>query len=368
MGRRSLSVAEAAAVLAAGGVVVFPTETVYGLGADARSETAVQRIFRIKGRPADNPLIVHIASVHELVDVAALVPEHALLRRNALQLLNAFAPGPLTLVLPVGREIPRIVTAGLDTVAVRIPQHPIALELISRSGCPVAAPSANRSGSPSPTTVETARSSLGDGSADGADGDGARAVERADGYVDGGPCAVGLESTVVRVRADLLEILRPGAVTESAMADVTGLPVIGPGVPGGTDLRTGGVSSDVAAAAPSPGMRHRHYQPEAEVVLFSDPLRVARWLGRTELDRAGIAVLALAGGTELAALEESSRRASAVLRRFDSLEAYARGLYAAFYEMDRLGVRTILAQLPEPVGLGAALVDRLARASGGRRI
>ncbi len=191
---------EAASILRAGGTVAFPTETVYGLGADARSTAAVEQIFIAKGRPADNPLIVHIAELRQLEE---LVLPYGLL---AKRLMERFWPGPLTLVLPVkpGAVSPRV-TAGLDTIAVRMPAHPVALALIAAADCPVAAPSANRSGRPSPTLASHVLADL--------DG-------RIDGIVDGGAAGVGLESTVVEIDGDAVRILRPGGVTAEALREI----------------------------------------------------------------------------------------------------------------------------------------------------
>lgn len=300
--------AEAAALLRAGGTVAFPTETVYGLGADAGSPEAVARVFEAKGRPQDNPLIVHLASPEAVEGVA---------RRTDLgdRLLAAFAPGPLTVVLPGRGALPESVTAGLSTVAVRIPDHPTALGLLREAGRPLVAPSANRSGRPSPTTWDAVRDDLGG---------------RIDGILKGEVSALGLESTVVDATGDSAVILRPGGVTLEQIQAVDS----------GARLAT---ASD--AQERSPGTRHRHYAPLATVRLVERgdaPSPEALYLG---LDAP------LAGyGHALV---------------FGSVEAYARGLYAALRDADRRRLARVDAQRVEPVGLGRALMDRLTRSAEG---
>ena len=330
-------IAEAARLIREGEIVVFPTETVYGLGADALNPDAVARIFQAKGRPGDNPLIVHLADVDGL-DIVAGEPDVV-----AHHLLSAFAPGPLTVVVPAGPELPRIVTAGLDTVAVRIPRHPVAHELLVRSGRPVAAPSANRSGEPSPTTLAMARRSLGD---------------RPSAYLDGGPCDIGLESTVVLVRDRTVTILRPGAVSAADMRRE--LPDV--------EVRTGGgATTDLAA---SPGTRHSHYQPRADVILFENAEELNRWLEDTTGDEVGvICSQATAGALE----QRPARRGESPLlgrhlRTYSDVSEYARRLYAWLHEFDDIGVSTVVAEYPDSVGIGDALRDRLERSSSRRFI
>jgi L-threonylcarbamoyladenylate synthase len=220
----------AAEVLRGGGLVAFPTETVYGLGANALDETAVKKIFRAKGRPATNPVIVHVARPEDVRPIAAAWPA------VAAELAAAFWPGPLTLVLPKGSAVPAVVTAGGPTVAVRCPAHAVARALIRAAGVPLAAPSANRSTELSPTRAEHVSKSLGD---------------RIDGILDGGPCPGGLESTVVDVTAGV-RILRPGLVTSTMLEAVVG------------PLAAGGGGDGVAK---SPGLMAKHYSPRTPVVL-----------------------------------------------------------------------------------------------------
>ncbi|MCX6021204.1 MAG: L-threonylcarbamoyladenylate synthase, partial [Chloroflexi bacterium] len=233
------AIATAAAVLRRGGTVAFPTETVYGLGANALDPEAVERVFAAKGRPSYDPLIVHLASAADLPQVVRSVPEAARL------LAAAFWPGPLSLVLPRAAVVPDIVTAGRDTVAVRVPAHPVALALIRAAGVPVAAPSANRFGHTSPTTAAHVLDDL--------DG-------RIDLALDGGPAAVGVESTVLDLSGDMPTLLRPGGVTLEQLRAVIG-----------EVATSGNTAIDAHAAAPAPGMLASHYAPRAELRLFAGP-------------------------------------------------------------------------------------------------
>ncbi len=228
------NIAACADILRYGGVVGMPTETVYGLAASVLSDGGLERIYQLKGRPADNPLIVHVESIDQ---AATLTDEgHAeVLRRVA----SAFWPGPLTCVVPAAAHVSRRVTAGLGTVAVRMPRHPVALALIASLQCPVAAPSANRSGRPSPTTALHVIADLGSEIS----------------VLDGGSCEVGLESTVVRITSDRCTILRPGSVSRRELANAIQL-----------SIDVAGTEHDLRA---SPGTRYRHYAPESPVVLCS---------------------------------------------------------------------------------------------------
>lgn len=242
--RDTTALVRAAALLRAGEVVAFPTETVYGLGARVFCEMCVQRIFAVKGRPADNPLIVHVAAVEEVERIARAIPE------SFWRLAQRFFPGPLTVVLQRHPRVPAAVSAGLDTVAVRMPRHPIALELIRLVGEPIAAPSANRSGRPSPTQAEHVLQDLAGSIA---------------AVLDGGMCEIGLESTVLNLLVQPPLILRPGAITAEEISTVLGEAVEywrGP----------------LRGAVPSPGMKYRHYAPQAAVVLLPSWEALYRWL------------------------------------------------------------------------------------------
>lgn len=229
----SRHVVEAAEMLRHGELVAFPTETVYGLGAVVFNETALRRIFEVKGRPADNPLIVHIADASQARELSADLPVECEL------LFRAFSPGPLTVVVPSSPRVSALITAGLNTVAIRIPAHPVALRLITAVGEPLAAPSANRSGRPSPTTARHVLDDL----------DGQIA-----GVIDGGACSIGIESTVVSLASAGPVILRPGAISAGEIANVLGKPVI---------------YADVDEPAASPGMKYRHYAPDVPVILVN---------------------------------------------------------------------------------------------------
>ena len=307
----------AARVIRGGGLVAFPTETVYGLGADALSAVAVQKIFRAKGRPADNPLIVHVAAKEE----AALVGH---LDERSRRLMDLFWPGPLTLVIRAAGAVPKEVTGGLDTVAVRMPAHPVAIALIKSSGAPLAAPSANRSGRPSPTTAEAVLADLRD---------------RVELILDAGSTAVGVESTVIDVTGKHPVLLRPGGVPLEDLDEAAG-PVI---------LPTGGRGKER-----SPGTRYRHYAPSLPVILV-------------EAGQVRAEGLRLAGrGTPAAYVGMSPSPAGAAASvRFASVEEYARGLFSALRELERSGAEVILAELPAEEGVGLAVRDRLARAASG---
>jgi L-threonylcarbamoyladenylate synthase len=307
-------VVAAVEVLRAGGLVAFPTETVYGLGADATNAAAVRRLYAAKGRPAGHPVIVHVAHGAQLDALACDVPDWA--RRLA----EEFWPGPLTLV--VRRRAGAVcdeVTGGRDTVGVRVPNHPLALELLGRFGGGVAAPSANRFGRVSPTTAAHVRADLG--------GD-------VDVVLDGGPAAVGVESTIVAALGDEPIVLREGAVTERDVTRVTGRAVV-----------RDGAGTDIAA----PGTLASHYAPRAEVEI---------------VDAAQLADRTAEHGTFVLALAEV-----AVPDRFERLPAprdvedYARALYARLREADSRGARTILVVAPPADGIGIAIRDRLTRAA-----
>lgn len=317
----------AANSLKEGGLVVMPTETVYGLAANAMDETAVRSIFLAKGRPADNPLIVHIADKGQLEFVSSSVSPIAEV------LFDRFSPGPLTIVLPKHPSIPSLVTAGLDTVAVRIPSHPVALELLKLAGVPAAAPSANRSGRPSPTTFQMAVKEM---------------ERRADYIIDGGPCAIGLESTVVRIDHDALIILRPGAITEEmivqALPPLMARKVIHPG-------------QNESERPVSPGMKYTHYKPNAEVYL-SEQISVEDILKRFPDKRIGIMTLRLADGHDT----------TLKVFHFDTVEQYAQSLYDTMVIMDNMSIEIIIAEAVPDKGIGKALMNRLYKACGGKSL
>jgi L-threonylcarbamoyladenylate synthase len=318
----------AAGVIHAGGLVAFPTETVYGLGADALNPAAVRRIFEAKGRPSSNPLIVHVASVEGARALTAGWPE------TAARAAAAFWPGPLTLVLPKRAGIPDEVTAGLPSVAVRIPGHAVAQALLEVVGRPLAAPSANRSLRVSPTTAAHVARSLG---------------ARVDLILDGGPTAVGIESTVLDLTGSGPRVLRPGSIGVDALSAALGIAVEA------HDDRPGG--GDPASPS-SPGMMERHYAPDAELRIAPDRETLAGWAAaeRGAGSMVGIVALSDAGATGVAG-------AAQVVVLPGDPAGYARGLYAALHTLDAAGCQVILLEAPPCGQAWTGVNDRLRRAS-----
>lgn len=307
--------ADAGANLLAGGLVAFPTETVYGLGADACSADAVARIYAAKGRPADHPLIVHIASMDGLGDWADDVPGYA------ISLARDFWPGPMTLVVKRSGLAGDFVTGGQDTVGVRVPDHPVALGLLEAfvraGGKGVAAPSANRFGNVSPTTAQAVSDELGDYLADG------------DQILDGGPCDVGVESTIIDCTGDVPKILRPGAITAQMIAESTGLEVVG-------------VVEESAIRVS--GSLEAHYAPAATVVLDQSPMAGQGFIAMAD-------VVAGEGVVRLAAPKTH--------------EEFARVLYSTLRAADEQGLETVVVEQPVGDGIAVAIRDRLKRAAFG---
>jgi L-threonylcarbamoyladenylate synthase len=306
---------EAASVLLAGGLVAFPTETVYGLGADACNAAAVARIYSVKGRPADHPLIVHVASMDGLGDWARDVPTYA------IALARDYWPGPMTLIVPRSDLAGDFVTGGQDTVGVRVPAHPVALGLleafVAAGGKGVAAPSANRFGNVSPTTANAVAAELGDYLADG------------DQILDGGACDVGVESTIIDCTGDTPKILRPGAITVEMIEQSTGLTVVG--------------SVEEPEIRVS-GSLDSHYAPAATVVLDQSPTAGQGFIAMAD-------VVAAEGVMRLAAPRTH--------------EEFAQVLYAALRAADEQGLSTVVVQQPVGDGIAIAIRDRLKRAAHG---
>lgn len=320
-------IAVAGELLAAGELVAIPTETVYGLAADALNSTAVASIFTAKGRPGDNPLIIHIADMEDWAPLVTHIPA------AARALADTFWPGPLTIILPAAPQIPKEVTAGLSTVAVRFPSHPIARAVIKAAGCPLAAPSANRSGAPSPTTA-------------------ARVMEDMHGRIaavlDGGDCAVGVESTVVDLSADTPRLLRPGGVTPAQLKAVLGELIIDPAVT--AQLEKG-------AKAASPGMKYKHYAPKARLILVkADAARFAAFVNARKHEQP----LALCFDGEEAALQVPYL----TYGRRDDPAAQAHRVFDALRQLDDRGATVVYAASPAPEGVGLAVYNRLLRAAG----
>jgi len=333
------AIKEAATLLREGGTVAFPTETVYGLGADARNTEAVADIFRAKGRPSDNPLIVHVAAISQLEEL--LEPWSEL----AGQLMERFWPGPLTLVLPArAGAVSPLVTAGLDTLGVRMPRHETALRLIAAAGCPVAAPSANRSGRPSPTAAAHVADDL------------AGAIS---GIVDDGPAGVGLESTVVELvpgggvgGREAMRILRPGGVSAQELLEV------------GEVLEDSEWEPERQAPR-SPGMKYRHYAPQGRLtVVTGDAERVTAHVRRelAEASRNGLRTGVLTYEEHKGLFEADL---VAVCGSLNDLDTAARGLYAALRAFDAQQIESIWAEACPVEGIGAALMNRLLKAASG---
>ncbi len=333
---------QAAEILRSGGLVAFPTETVYGLGANALDETAVEAIYRAKGRPSDNPLIVHIADTAAVKDLADNTPQ------TAQALMDTFWPGPLTLIMPRSSLVPDIVTAGLDTVAVRMPSHPIASALIKKAGVPVAAPSANSSGKPSPTLAKHVIEDL---------------MGKVDVIIDGGNAEVGVESTVLDITVTPPVILRPGGVTLEQLQSVLG-DVVGSPVPD---------TAEMPGTPKSPGMKYRHYSPKAMMLLVEGaPEQVAAEISkRAELYcREGTAVGILITD-ETAALYEPSLYSCCKVLSLGSRKdpnTLASNLFRCLREFDEKGVEVIMAETTDVKGIGQAVMNRLIKAAGGNII
>lgn len=319
---------KAARILSEGGVVAFPTETVYGLGADAFNEKAVCRIFEIKKRPSFDPLIVHVSDFAQVSLLWQEVPP------LAEKLMRRFWPGPLTIVLPKKKEVPDVVTAGLGTVAVRMPQHDSALKLIGFLGRPVAAPSANIFGYTSPTTAQAVSDDLG---------------EQVDLILDGGPTRIGVESTVIKIDKDRCYLLRPGGISLEQLAEFT--PVLPQGPESGS-------------APESPGLLDSHYAPWTRFVLFEGTLQalVEKMKGfKTPTPRIGL--LSFYEKTDSSFFESVE-----ILSEKKDLVEAASKLFEAMRKLDKMHLDLIVA-LPVPrLGIGCAIMDRLEKASGSKSL
>ncbi len=328
----------AAALIAAGELVAFPTETVYGLGGNALDSGASERIYAAKGRPSDNPLIVHIAQPAQLQEAARSVPE------QAKRLADAFWPGPLTMVLYRNEQVPLTTTGGLDTVAVRMPSHPVALELIRRSGCMIAAPSANTSGRPSPTKALHVAEDL---------------SGRIPMILDGGTVGIGIESTIVDLTEQTPMILRPGYITAEEIAEVLQEQVVfDPAI----------LSADGAGRPKAPGMRYRHYAPKAQMLIVSGkPEAVTAQINRrtAEQRQKGLRVAVIA-------TEESRKAYDAdviftIGSRTDE-DGIARHLYEILRECDEAGADVIYSESFATPRIGQAIMNRMLKAAGHQMI
>ncbi|WP_366775222.1 L-threonylcarbamoyladenylate synthase [uncultured Eubacterium sp.] len=321
-GTSEYDIAEAGKMIAEGKLVAFPTETVYGLGANALNEEAVHNIYLAKGRPSDNPLIVHIA---EKEDIVPLVKE---VTPKAKALIDAFFPAPLTIILNKSDKVGKVVSGGLDTVAVRMPKNEIARKLIKASGCPIAAPSANTSGLPSPTRVKYVIDDM---------------MGKIDGIIDGGDCEFGVESTVITLATDVPTLLRPGAVTKEMIEAVIGEITVAPAV-------LEGMKNDEVAA--SPGMKYKHYAPKAKVVIVNaDKKKYEEFVNAQK------------GAFALCFDDDEVTIPKVTFGRENDDLSQAKELFDALRELDEMGAKKVYARIPHKDGVGMAVYNRLIRAA-----
>ena len=325
--------AKAGQIIRQGGLVAFPTETVYGLGANGLDETASAKIYAAKGRPSDNPLIVHIARFSDLERIAEQIPD------SARKLADAFWPGPLTMIFRKSPEVPYGTTGGLDTVAVRMPDHPIALALIEAGGGYIAAPSANTSGRPSPTRAAHVAEDL---------------QGKIDMILDGGDVGIGLESTIVDLTEEKPVILRPGYINQKMLEDV-----IGP-----VEMDRGLTADDPNVHPKAPGMKYRHYAPKASLTIVEGPAGAVmdkiRLLARQEEERCGrVGIIA----TDETAASYPVGIVKSVGTRTDELSISSH-LYGILREFDQLQVTRIYSEAFETPMLGQAIMNRLMKAAG----
>lgn len=315
-------------ILKRGGLVAFPTETVYGLGAIATDSSAAKKIYSAKGRPSDNPLIIHIADPKDAEKYALTSPLY-------YKLSKAFMPGPLTVIMPKRKTVPSEVTGGLDTVAIRCPSHPIAKALITLVGDAVAAPSANLSGSPSPTAGHHVIKDM---------------SGRIDAIIDGGCCEIGLESTIVKIDGDALTLLRPGAISPDALLCVCEKLKI-------ADAVTEELKENERPL--SPGMKYRHYAPKASLVLLDgEPEAVKKELLKLSKNEK---TLILAYSEEVPLLDSGANFID--IGFSDDIQAQAKRLFGALREADERDIDVIYAHLPSKDGIGLALYNRMIRAA-----
>ncbi|MCR5502196.1 MAG: threonylcarbamoyl-AMP synthase [Lachnospiraceae bacterium] len=334
------AIAEAGRILKEGGLVAFPTETVYGLGGDAFNPESSRRIYQAKGRPSDNPLIVHIADIGDLPELSDRIPKEAYL------LSDRFWPGPLTMILPKKDRVPKETTGGLDTVAIRFPSNPAAKALIREGGGFIAAPSANRSGRPSPTSAKYVIEDL---------------SGRVDVILDGGDCVIGLESTIVDLTSEIPTVLRPGGVTLEELREVLG----------DVEIDRALIKDDSGIAPKAPGMKYRHYAPKGDLtVVRGEKAAVERYING-EIEKARNTpghhiITAVIASTETA----SSYRAD-IIKNIGAREdenAIARNLFRILRECDDEGAGRIFAESFAGPGLKEAVMNRLLKAAGHKEI
>ncbi|MCD8187372.1 MAG: threonylcarbamoyl-AMP synthase [Ruminococcus sp.] len=323
----SIGQLEAAAQLIKDGEVVgIPTETVYGLGADASNEAAVRKIFAAKGRPADNPLIVHLADFYDAVSYTKNIPA------LAYRLAEKFCPGPFTMILPKNERIPYVTSGGLETVGIRIPSHPVMHRIIELSGCPIAAPSANISGYPSPTSAQHVMDDM---------------MGKIAAVVDGGQSEFGLESTVAAIENEnTVRILRPGCVTAEQLKEICENVIIDKAI-------LNDIGSD--EKVPSPGMKYKHYSPKADIVLVESSFDdFVRYVGANDGEK--VYSLIFDGDAE--------RFPYKFLAYGDNDLAQAHNVFQKLRELDEIGAEKVYVRAPSSEGVGLAVYNRLIRAAG----
>ena len=329
LGTTENEIRQAAAVIRQGGLVAFPTETVYGLGADALNAQAVAKVYKAKGRPSDNPMIVHIARPEQILDLTFEITE------DMQKLMDAFWPGPLTMVVPARPEVPRVTTGGLDTVAVRMPDNQATLRLIEEAGTPLAGPSANLSGHPSPTRASHVDDDL---------------HGRIDAIIEGEPCRVGIESTVVDVTSPQPTILRPGIIIPEQIGMALSKDVgFDPAILKKPDVfNNGGLLETGDDYKPkSPGMKYKHYAPKAEMIIFcGDPEKVRLAMAEEKMQRMGF-----------------GQKVGVITYGDDPKEA-AREFFAQLRSFDKSGVDVILAAALREEGIGFSVMNRMFKSAG----
>lgn len=321
------AVETAAQIIRDGGLVGMPTETVYGLAANALDGKAAAGIFAAKGRPMDNPLIVHISEFDQIHQLVRELPD------SAVRLAEEFWPGPLTMVLPKSARIPDEVSAGLDTVGIRFPSHPVARALITAAGLPIAAPSANTSGRPSPTTAAHVMHDL---------------AGKIEAVLDGGPCGVGVESTVLTLATNPPRLLRPGGVTLEQLRSVLGKVDMDSAVL--NPLKEG-------VKAASPGMKYKHYSPKANVIILEGSFEAYRNYVNTHCEEGTVALCYNGEGKEL-------KVPCVCYGGEQNGSQQAHELFEALRRLDEMNAKTVYARCPEPTGVGLAVYNRLIRAAG----
>ena len=325
---------QAGKILRDGGLVAFPTETVYGLGADALDEKASAKIYAAKGRPSDNPLIVHIADVNALYDLASEVPE------KALVLAEKFWPGPLTMILKKQDKVPDSITGGLGTVAIRMPSHPVAAELIRRSGVYIAAPSANTSGKPSPTRAEHVINDM---------------SGRIDMIIKDDTVDIGVESTIIDLSEEVPTILRPGYITQAMFEEAIGKTIIDPAIMG--SLKEGVVPK-------APGMKYKHYAPNADVTIVEGPHeKVVEYINSQIAEKE-------AEGHRCAVMATDETKGKYICKDIvsaghkDDELSVARNLYAILRDFDKQNIEFVYSESFETKNVGQAVMNRLIKAAG----